>query len=86
MPELVARAGGETVGLVKIDIEGAELDVFSADTTWLHRVDALAVELHDRYRPGCTAAVETAVARAWPAYERSAAGEKALFVRSPRAA
>jgi methyltransferase FkbM-like protein len=80
--ELIERTGAATVGLVKLDVEGAELDLFTGDTSWLERVQALAVEFHDRYRPGARAAGERAVAEAWSEYETSSLGEKVLFVRT----
>ncbi len=41
-----------TIDLVKIDIEGAEQAVFSADISWLDRVRALIIEWHsDRCDP-----------------------------------
>jgi len=33
--------------IAKIDIEGAEADVFSANTEWIQRVPLIVVELHD---------------------------------------
>ena len=54
--ELVDLAGG-TIDLLKLDIEGAERDLFEADDTgWLRRVRAVVIEFHDRMRPGCAAA------------------------------
>jgi FkbM family methyltransferase len=38
--------------IVKIDIEGAEREVFSNNTSWLQSVDLLIVELHDWMLPG----------------------------------
>lgn len=37
---------GERIGLVKIDVEGAEEDLFGADLSWLERVDSLVIEFH----------------------------------------
>jgi len=37
--------------LVKIDIEGAEKDVFSANTEWIPRTAVIMVELHDWLLP-----------------------------------
>jgi methyltransferase FkbM-like protein len=37
---------GERIDLVKMDIEGAEQELFKADLSWLDRVDCLIVELH----------------------------------------
>jgi len=48
------------IDLAKIDIEGAEQEVFE-DPRWLSGVKCLMIELHDRFRPGCSAAVEPAM-------------------------
>jgi len=54
VPVLMERFGLERISLLKIDIEGAELPLFSkAPTGWLERVDAVAIELHDHWAPGC---------------------------------
>lgn len=54
VPMLMERFGLERISLLKIDIEGAELELFSmAPTDWLARVDAVAIELHDHWKPGC---------------------------------
>lgn len=37
--------------IVKIDIEGAERDVFASNTDWLQHVDLLIIELHDAILP-----------------------------------
>ena len=39
--------------LLKVDIEGGELDVFRDASAWIDRVDVIAIELHDRDLPGC---------------------------------
>lgn len=45
---LRALAGYERVSLLKLDIEGAEAELFSGDVhSWLVHVDAIAIELHD---------------------------------------
>lgn len=45
----------DDVDILKIDIEGAEKEVFSApDLSWLTKVKLLIIELHDRYKPNCT--------------------------------
>ena len=46
----------DRIDLLKLDIEGAEFDVLSASDTWMNAVEAVVVELHDRFRPGCTRA------------------------------
>jgi FkbM family methyltransferase len=45
---LIEELGWDTIDILKIDIEGAEREVFSAiDTAVLNRVRTIAVELHD---------------------------------------
>ncbi len=36
--------------LVKMDIEGAEADIFSKDPSWLSRIDYLQIEIHDCWK------------------------------------
>lgn len=45
--------GISRIGILKIDIEGAEREVFTDSSAWIERVDALIVELHDRMKSGC---------------------------------
>lgn len=45
--------GLEKIDILKIDIEGAEREVFRDPTLWIDKVDALIVELHERMKPGC---------------------------------
>ena len=46
---LLEQSGAERISLLKMDIEGAEVVVFSNPTyrQWIGRVDAMAIELHD---------------------------------------
>lgn len=50
--------GLDRIDLLKMDIEGSEREVLAEAGPWIDRVDALVVELHDRKKPGCTAAFE----------------------------
>lgn len=43
----------DRIDILKIDIEGAEREVFSDPTAWIGKVDALIVELHERLKLGC---------------------------------
>lgn len=47
--------------LVKIDIEGAERELFGNNAAWLDNVEALLIELHDRMVPGCLDALNKAL-------------------------
>jgi FkbM family methyltransferase len=51
LPSLIAMSGFEKIDLLKIDIEGAEANIFQADpSSWLGRVRNLCIELHG---PAC---------------------------------
>jgi FkbM family methyltransferase len=41
------------IDILKIDIEGAEKEVFSDTSSWIGKVDAVIIELHERFKPGC---------------------------------
>lgn len=45
--------GLERIDVLKVDIEGAEREVFADVRGWIERVDALIVELHERLKSGC---------------------------------
>ena len=50
--QAAARAGDDAqLLIVKIDIEGFELDVFDGDTSWLDDIACLMIEPHDWLRP-----------------------------------
>ena len=84
VPELMERAETDFVDLVKLDVEGAELELFSGDTAWLDQVGALTIELHDRYAPGCRAAVEAALERASGEFEVSVHDTRLVARRTDR--
>lgn len=46
MMSILERSGFETVDLLKVDIEGAEVELFRGRLDWLPRVRVLAVEFH----------------------------------------
>jgi len=66
---LMREVGVETVDILKVDVEGAEYDIFSK-CDWMDKVKLLAIELHDRDRPGCSDAVNAAAARLFHKNER----------------
>lgn len=51
---LMEHVGWEEVDIVKIDIEGGELEVFDNSHDWIHKAAGIVVELHDRFRQGAT--------------------------------
>jgi hypothetical protein len=60
VPALLDAYGIVHVDIFKIDIEGAEKELFEHCEAWIGRVDALIVELHDRMKPGCSDSFNTA--------------------------
>jgi FkbM family methyltransferase len=50
------------IDILKMDIEGAEKEVFSNKPDWLNRVGMVAIELHDKIKPGCTQSFYTSIA------------------------
>jgi FkbM family methyltransferase len=44
---LFSKLAIENVSILKIDIEGAEVAVFSGNLDWIDRVDSIVIELHD---------------------------------------
>ena len=63
--KLLEIAGPSQIDIFKIDIEGAELELFSdADAdAWLDRTRVIMIELHDSVRPGCGEAFFRSVSR-----------------------
>lgn len=51
--EIMKQYGLNKIGILKIDIEGAEKEVFSNTSSWLERVDVIIIELHERMKAGC---------------------------------
>ena len=59
IPQLLREYGQDTIDVLKIDIEGAEKALFSANTEWLSAVKVLMIEVH----PGSWRDVFGALAR-----------------------
>jgi FkbM family methyltransferase len=63
IPKLLERFQIDDIDLLKLDIEGSEHDLFASRTEeWLDRVRTIAIELHDRFRPGCAQSFYSALA------------------------
>jgi len=62
--DIMQQRNWETIDILKLDIEGAEKNVFESDyEQWLPKVKLLIVELHDRMRSGCSETVFKAVSQ-----------------------
>jgi FkbM family methyltransferase len=44
----------EHIDILKVDIEGAEKEVFEDVNKWIEKVGVVMIELHERFKPGCT--------------------------------
>lgn len=53
LAEAIRSTGSDMVDLLKLDVEGAEVEIFEgADAATLRRIRRLAIEYHDNIRPG----------------------------------
>lgn len=60
--EILAHAGETSIDILKLDIEGAEKELFEHNPALVEKVGILLIELHDRFKPGCSRAVFNALA------------------------
>jgi len=76
MQTLMSEANIESIDLLKMDVEGAEVEAFE-ESSWTSGVQVIVIELHDHIKPGCRAAV-SAAAKGFRQWER---GEMTFFAR-----
>jgi FkbM family methyltransferase len=77
---LLANYQIESVDILKVDIEGAEVELFSANAAnWLPRIKYIVVETHERFRPGSDAIVTRAMAATHAELEQHS--EDRIFIR-----
>ncbi len=67
------------IDILKIDIEGAEEEVFLHAQPWIGRVNTIMIECHDRFMPRCTEIVESATRDFSLKFVK---GENTIYVRS----
>ncbi len=61
MNQLVKRNSLKSIDILKIDIEGAEENLFSANIEWIKFVKEIIIELHDDLQPGCSKSFFSAI-------------------------
>ena len=78
--EILQSTGRKYIDILKLDIEGAEKEVFSDNyASWLSRTNILVIELHDRFKAGCTEVVSAAIRQFdFTEYQK---GENTFFFR-----
>jgi FkbM family methyltransferase len=60
--EILRLSGCSEIGILKLDIEGAEKELFSSNyDSWLGKVKLLIIELHDDMKSGCSDAFYAAI-------------------------
>ncbi len=69
----------DKIDLFKMDIEGSEIKVLSTNNDWLDHVNALVIELHDRFQPGCSDALDAAFEQR--PFSRTCTGESTILTR-----
>ena len=82
--KILQDSGFDIIDLLKVDIEGAEKEVFGAPDVheWLSCVNVVAIELHDRMKRGCSHAFFNAMSKYdWFFGVR---GENLMYVREDR--
>jgi FkbM family methyltransferase len=51
----------DRIDLLKVDVEGSEKEIFHSGDAWLPFVDVICIELHDRFKVGCSRSFYRAV-------------------------
>jgi FkbM family methyltransferase len=54
---LMAECHVDFIDILKVDIEGAEKEVFEHTSAWVGKIGAVVVELHDNTKTGCSRSV-----------------------------
>ena len=80
--DLLTKSDMDEIDILKIDIEGAEKEVFSEEGNpdeWLPKVKIMVMELHDRMKLGCSHEVFKTISKY--EYFLDIYGENLLFIR-----
>ena len=65
-----------SIDVLKVDIEGAGKEVFKS-CDWIDAVGCVMIELHDRFKPGCSVAVSSVM----QGFSTSQQGETTIYYR-----
>lgn len=80
IPSIMKLAGADRVDILKLDIEGAEKELFSRECAqWIDQVGVIIIELHDWILPGCSEALSNATRGL--RWIRSQVGENTILIR-----
>jgi hypothetical protein len=78
METIMREAGIDSIDLLKMDAEGAEIEIFES-CPWIGSVQVLAIELHDRIRSECSSVVKKAAKD----LSSNDVGEVTFFAQAP---
>ena len=59
--QVMEEYGISFIDILKLDIEGSEVEVLESSAPWVHKVEILIIELHEEIRPDCRRSFEIAV-------------------------
>ena len=80
--ELMREFGVHEIDILKLDVEGAEKQIFTApDADWIAKVKVYVFECPDSDAPGATQAIFAALLRAGVAYDCRLHGENIVLIR-----
>ena len=79
IPTLMKRYNITHIDLLKIDVEGGEVEILNSSGPWIDSVESILVELHDYILPGCTETFNEATKNFKFHLEH---GEKMMAIRS----
>jgi FkbM family methyltransferase len=76
--DIMQQQQWDSIDLLKLDVEGAEKEIFSSNTeSWLPKTRVLVIELHDEMKKGASKAVFAALNKY--DFSFSPAGENVVF-------
>lgn len=79
--EIMSQMSFPHVDILKIDIEGAEREVFlNGYSSWLNKINTIVIELHDFVLPGCSQ-VFFAALKSMDPFEMTISGENIVIRR-----
>lgn len=75
--QLIAEHNIQTIDILKLDIEGAEKEIFDSSTDWVSSANNVIVELHEHLARGCTRSMQILFPEEkWETHEK---GEKVVL-------
>jgi FkbM family methyltransferase len=77
IPDVMSRFSVTQIDILKMDIEGSEIEVLAQCSSWINSVRTMIIELHDCLRPGCANALEKALGGV--SHKKSFSGENVII-------